>query len=113
MAVESPDELEAFFDVEEFGVVAMFTWDDQQRTVAGLFDDPAITIAPVGLPTSRESSVMSGVGDMTSVQPRFICPTHKVAGIPKRASLSIDGQDYTVSDRRAEGGLTHYFLHMY
>lgn len=113
MAVESPQELEGFFDVEEFGVVALFAWDDQQREVAGLFDDPAISIAPGGLPTSNESSVMSGVTDITSVQPRFICPTHKVAGIPKRASLAIDGQDYTVSDRKSEGGLTHYFLHLY
>lgn len=113
MAVESTDELEGFFDPEEFGDVSLFSWDDNQREVAGLFDDPAIGLTPTGIATGGQSSVTDGQLDITDRQPRFICPTHRVDDIPRKAIFSIDGADYTIANRKREGGLTHFYLHVY
>lgn len=111
MGVESQQELEAFFNIAEFGDEAAFSWDGETRTVAGLFDDPAVTLSPGGLPTARNSPIMAQVADVTSVQPRFICPSHLAAGIPKRADVTIAGREFSIADRRSEGGLQHFFLH--
>ena len=111
--VESQAELEAFFNPTEFGDTAVFRWAEDEREVAGIFDDPALTVSPGGLPTSRSSPVMLQVADVTTVQPRFICPTHLAAGIPKSADITINGRDFSIADRRSEGGLQHFFLHEY
>lgn len=109
--VESQAELEAFFNPTEFGDTAVFRWAEEEREVTGLFDDPALTLSPGGLPTSRNSPVMSQVVDLTSVQPRFICPSHAAIGIPKSADITVNGRDFSIADRRSEGGLQHFFLH--
>ena len=109
--VESQAELEAFFNPTEFGDTAVFRWAEEEREVAGLFDDPAVTLSPGGLPTSRTSPVMTQVADFTSLQPRFICPSHLATGIPRRADVTIAGRDFSIADRRSEGGLQHFFLH--
>jgi len=95
--VETLDDLEAFFDEEEFAVVAVWSRDGviMRDGIVGNFDRPAVLV-----------SIGEGAGSSTR-RAGFLCPAYHVQGIRQDDQLAVNGGVYLVRDWKPDGtGLT-------
>lgn len=81
------ENLDEFFDADDFGVTGTITPRSGARpyTVTGHFDDPYLNAALGGDALDRDD-----------IRPRFLCPMAKVAGVVRGDTFTLDGVTYDV-----------------
>lgn len=107
-------DMAVFFSPDEFGVTATCRLHGGAVvTVAGIYDEPATTISPGAMVSSSRSPVSLAVADVTIGAPFFLAPTAQLLPVlPELDTITIDGRDYIVTDKREDGGLTRLLLHI-
>lgn len=99
MSVETSAELQAFFDVNEFGVLATLTLvSGGSLVVNGIFEDP------------WEEPVLDGI-DLTTVAPTFRCRSDDLTGVAKGDAVAVVGRSFTIRRQHPDGtGITLLLL---
>lgn len=107
-------DMAVFFNPDEFGVVATCRLHGGGVVeVVGIYDEPAATIAPGGIASAGRSPVALGVADITTSAPAFLAPTARLLPVlPELDTITIEGRDYIVADKREDGSLTRLLLHI-
>jgi len=101
MAVESADDLAAFFSADEFGVTA--TWSPATEFPSSV--DGILTLEFVEIAEGERAGVESR-------KPVFTCATADVPGNAHGAGLTVDGTAYTVAgiEPSTDGAVTRLIL---
>lgn len=100
MAIETADDLAAFFGIDDFGDAATYTpLAGAAVTVNGIFDAP------------QASRTITDMMDITAPQPQFVCRTSDMPNAAEGDTLAVRSVTYTVRAVMTDGtGVTTLML---
>lgn len=85
MGVESNDDLAIFFELDDFGTVAVYTQTNKRPiTIKGIFDNP------------HASVTATDMMDVTIPKPSFVCRTVDIPTAAEGDTIKINNVTYTV-----------------
>jgi voltage-gated potassium channel Kch len=100
VAIETADDLAAFFEIDDFGDAATYTpLAGAAVAVSGIFDAP------------QASRTITDMMDITAPQPQFVCRTSDMPNAAEGDTLIVRSATYTVRAVMTDGtGVTTLML---